>query len=544
MTIRIRDQRLRATRASRAVWTLLFLVAFSFTGLLEAAAPFQAEEATIADIHAAMRTGQISCRSLVTMYLERIAAYDKKGPAINAVITVNPKALTLADELDARFARSGFSGPLHCIPIVVKDNYNTFDMPTTAGSLSLKGVVPPEDAWAVKKLREAGAIILGKTNLDEFARGAQGLSSLGGQTLNPYALDRIPGGSSAGTGAAVAASLAAAGLGTETGVSIRNPSTNNSLVGIAPTRGLVSRYGIVPISFTQDRGGPMARTVADAAAVLDAIAGYDPQDFDTAWSVGRLPQSYTAFLKGDGLNGARIGVVRELFGPEGSETTKIVNAAIQEMRRQGAIVVDPVPVDPVLAEMLPILDPAYLRNRHTMPVELVKVLSDARVNDYEFKFALNDYLAQLGPEAPIKSLDDLIESDKFLPRLKNGLLGSNEYASLDIEEYIERLLRQRAISATVAKVMADHNLDALVYPMKIDPAPKIGESAASGHVLSSIPGLPAIVVPVGFTGDGLPVSVEFLGKPFTEPTLIKLAYSYEQATHHRRPPASTPPLSK
>ena len=525
-----------------ALLLFLPLVALPSYDLSQAPEPFVLEEATIERIHEAMRSGDVDCLSLVEMYLARIEAYDKQGAAINAIITLNPRALRTAEELDAEFSRSGFTGPMHCIPVIVKDSYDTADMPTTAGSISLQGVVPPEDAFVVRRLRQAGAIILGKANLDEFSSGSTGLSSLGGQTRNPYALDHIPGGSSGGTGAAVASNFATVGMGEETGTSIRNPSTNNNLVGIAPTRGVVSRYGIVPISFTQDRAGPMTRTVADAAIVLDAIAGYDPRDLSTAWGVGAIPPSYTEFLRADGLQGARIGVVRELFGPDHTETSQLVSAAVSELKGQGAFIVDSVPFDSLLSETLPRFDPAYVHHYRGVEIDLVTVLSDARTNTYEFRTAINEYLNRPDYDAPIKSLTDLIESGEFLPRLEDRLPAYEQFASLNEEEYLERLMRHRALRNVVVKLMSDQDLDALVYPMKTEPAPRIGERAPAGNVLSSMTGFPAIVVPAGFTTESLPVSVEFLGRPFSEPTLIKLAYSYEQATMHRRPPASVPPL--
>jgi amidase len=282
------------------------------------AAPFRltwTEEATIADIETALRAKELTCRELVQGYIDRIEAYDRKGPALNAIITVDPNALATAEALDARFAQTGTTGPLHCVPVIVKDNYNTVDMPTSAGSLSLKGSIPPNDAFIVRKLRDAGALMLAKANMAEFARSPFETvgSLLPGYTRNPYALDRVPAGSSGGTAAAVAANFGAVGLGTDTGNSIRGPSSHTSLVGIRPTMGLTSRDGIVPVFLNRDVGGPMARTVADAVAVLDVIAGYDPADPVTASSQGKRPDSYLTFLDKDGLKGMRIGVLRQLF---------------------------------------------------------------------------------------------------------------------------------------------------------------------------------------------------------------------------------------
>src|SRR5215831_327357 len=273
----------------------------------------------VADIRAALQARQLTCRQLVQMYLDRIAVYDKNGPALSAIIMINPNALSTADALDAKFAQSGFAGPLHCVPLIVKDNFNTADMPTTAGSLSLKGSAPLRDAFQVRKLREAGAVVLAKSNMAEFAWSPfETVSSmLPGYTRNPYALDRVPAGSSGGTAAAIAANFGAVGLGTDTGNSIRGPSSHTSLVGIRSTMGLTSRDGIVPLFLDKDIGGPMARTVADAVAIFEVIAGHDPADPVTAAAEGKRPDSYLKFLDREGLRGTCIGVVRQLFmGPD------------------------------------------------------------------------------------------------------------------------------------------------------------------------------------------------------------------------------------
>ena len=304
------------------LWALLIVIAWPLSVGPARGGSFDlmtTAEATISDIHAALEARQLTCRQLVQLYIDRIEAYDKKGPALNAIIMVNPNALAVADALDAKYAQSGFAGPLHCVPVIVKDNFNTVDMPTSAGSLSLKGSMPPSDAFQVRKLREAGALILAKSNMAEFAWSPFETvgSLLPGYTRNPYALDRVPAGSSGGTAAAVAAGFGAVGLGTDTGNSIRGPSSHTSLVGIRSTMGLTSRDGIVPLFLNRDIGGPMSRTVADAIAVFDVIAGHDPNDPVTAASEGKRPDSYLKFLDKEGLRGARIGVLRQLFmGPD------------------------------------------------------------------------------------------------------------------------------------------------------------------------------------------------------------------------------------
>src|ERR1700720_869555 len=306
----------------------------------EADRPFHLIEASITDIHQAMQAGTLTCHSLVQQYLDRIEAYDKQGPAVNAMLYVNPRALQQAGAMDQEFKRTRKLKPLACIPVVLKDNFETADMPTTAGSILLKGVQPPKDAFAVAKLRDNGVLILGKANLQEFASGGISVSSLGGQTKNPYDLTRTPGGSSGGTGAAVAANFAVAGTGSDTGGSIRSPASANSLVGLRPTRGLISRDGIVPVSFTQDTIGPMTRNVSDTATLLDVMVGYDPNDPVTALSVGNIPKTYTSFLE-NGLKGARLGVVTNLFGsgPEHQEVNQVMAKAIDALKEQGAVIV-------------------------------------------------------------------------------------------------------------------------------------------------------------------------------------------------------------
>jgi Asp-tRNA(Asn)/Glu-tRNA(Gln) amidotransferase A subunit family amidase len=509
---------------------------------------FDVYEATISDIHEAIVARRTTCVQVVQGYLDRIEAYDKQGPMINAVIAVNPTALDQARAFDDAFARTGMiPGPLAGIPIVLKDNIETTEMPTTAGSLSFDGYLPAQDSTVVARLRAVGAIILAKVNLDEFSRGSSGTSGKGGQTRNPYDTDHIPGGSSAGVGAAIAAGFATAGIGTETGVSIRNPTTNGSLVGVAPTRGLVPTAGIIPISFTQDRAGPIARTAADAARVLAAIVGYDPRDPQSALSFRRVRDDYTSgTMSADRLHGARIGVARELFGTGGAEAEsgKIVDIAIEDLRRLGAEIIDEIPLQKWLDVRLPVLDPIYPGEDRT----LATVLSDARTNGWEQRAAMNMYLNASGAAAPYTDIDALIDSGTVMASTHAGFLRTREL-DLDRPEYAERILRMSAVQSTVLNTMAQLRLDAIVYPMKTQPAWPIGGEAdpdatiaGSGNVLSSIPGLPAVVVPAGYTTNGLPVNIEFLGSPFSEPELLGFAHHYQSATNRRHPPASTPSL--
>jgi Asp-tRNA(Asn)/Glu-tRNA(Gln) amidotransferase A subunit family amidase len=490
--------------------------------------PFDIMEATIPELQAALATGQITSRELVDLYLARITTYDQQGPTLNAISTIAPKARTEAEALDAERKAKGSRGPLHGIPIIVKDNYDTADMQTTAGSRSLAGWIPPADAFLVKRLRAAGALIIAKSNMHEFAYGWETIGSLFGQTRNPYALTRNAGGSSGGTGAAIAANFATVGMGSDTCGSIRVPASVNSLVGIRGTQGLLSRTGILPLSHTQDIGGPLGRTVTDVAIVLDAIVGYDPADPQTAKSLGNIPERYTAFLDLKGLRGARLGLVTNFSGTAADPAvTAVVLAALNEMRAQGAEVVE-------------VTIPNW-QALFTAPLDPYVVIGQ------EFKFDLNAYLVQR-PTAPVHSLEEILASGKVSahetvePRLRDA----QAVATQDTKEYYEHLARRSTIKQAILQAMAANRLDALVYPTVSQKAPLLNELQPLESVtcyLSANAGLPAITVPGGFTADGFPVGVELLGRPWSEPTLLKLAYAYEQATRHRRSPASTPALT-
>jgi Asp-tRNA(Asn)/Glu-tRNA(Gln) amidotransferase A subunit family amidase len=509
------------------VHVLMLVLGVGSTGTAHAAG-FQlatTQEATIADIHAALKARQITCRQLVQMYLDRIEAYDKKGPALNAIVMVNPNALVTADTLDARQAQSGFVGPLHCIPIIVKDNYDTVDMPTSAGSLSLKGSIPTKDAYQVKKLRDAGAIMLAKSNMAEYAWSPFETvgSLLPGYTRNPYALDRVPAGSSGGTAAAVASNFGAVGLGTDTGNSIRGPSSHTSLFGIRSTMGLTSRDGIVPLFLNRDVGGPMARTVADAVAIFDVIAGYDPADPVTAASQGKRPASYLTFLDKDGLKGARIGVLEQLMGPTmDPEIGKLLGRALGDMRAQGAEVVD---VNVAEIDQIPL--PKLFCNR--------------------FKHDINAYLATLGPQAPVKNLDEILASQKFHPSIEKRMLDAQAEAAPDQNPKCQEATENgKKLAEGVLKAMDDAKVDVLVYPSWNNPPRLIGDlntpHGNNSPRISPPTGFPAVTVPMGFVHGSLPAGLQILGRPWSEATLIKISYAYEQATRHRRPPASTPML--
>jgi Asp-tRNA(Asn)/Glu-tRNA(Gln) amidotransferase A subunit family amidase len=511
---------------------------FSLPGLACApasgpAAPrFVLEETTISDIHAAMEAGDLTARQLVEMYLERIAAYDKRGPALNAIIRINPRALERADELDAAFAESGLTGPLHGIPVIVKDNYDTHDMPTSGGSRSLADSVPPDDAFQVRRIREAGAIVLAKSNMAEFAFSPYETigSAIPGYTRNPYATNRVPAGSSGGTAAAVAANLGAVGLGTDTGNSIRGPSSHNSLVGIRSTMGLTSRDGIVPLYFNRDIGGPMARTVEDAVRVFTVIAGHDPADPVTVAALEHEVDSYTDFLDPEGLRGKRIGVVRYHANADNThpDVLQRFNAALGDLEVAGAEIVDPV------------------------HIELLENRPEGGFWCARFKHDLESYLASLGPGAPVKTLEEIIESGQFHHSVRQRLQRSMQEISPDESEACAVAAANSARLATeVAGLMETDDLDALVYPSWSYPPRLIGdlESPAgdNSQILSPQTGFPAITVPMGFVtleDRELPVGLQILGVAWSEPTLIEIAYAYEQATRHRVPPLTTPALSR
>ena len=489
---------------------------------------FVLEEATIADIHQAMKQGILTCRSLTEMYLKRIEQFDQKGPALNAVILVNPRALEIADEMDAALKTKGLIGPLHGIPLLLKDNVDTGDMDTTGGSLSLKGFRPDDDAFITRNLKEAGALILAKVNLHEFAVWGESVSSILGQTLNPYDLTRTPGGSSGGTGAGLAANYGVVGIGTDTINSIRSPASACGLVGIRPTIGLVSRDGIIPYSFTQDTAGPLARTVADAVAVLDAIAGYDPSDAATAWSVGQVPETYTVNLNPQGLKGKRIGVLRSFFGggPDHQEVNAAMEKCIAAMRGQGAEIVEV-----------------------TDPIDSNYLVSEVSLHLHDLKDHLNSYLAVLGPKAQVHSLSDIIASGKYHPGIEDNIKKA-EKLSTSTPEYRERLVKRSELQTQTMKLLADYRLDALVYPHQKRLAVPVGQTQIERNgVLGSVTGFPSIVVPGGFSSPsssapiGVPIGLEILGRPWSEPNLIQIAYAFEQATKFRRPPESTPSLA-
>jgi Asp-tRNA(Asn)/Glu-tRNA(Gln) amidotransferase A subunit family amidase len=500
--------------------------------LLVGAAALSAQQldlraATVQDINRALEAGTITSEELVRRYLARIEAYNEQGPALRAVIVTAPNAIERARELDAERARSGPRSPLHGIPVVVKDTVDTIDAPTSGGAIGYANTTPLLDATVVRKIKEAGAIILAKGNLDEFNLGSQGISSIFGQTLNPYDLGRNPGGSSAGPGVSVNVGFAAIGIGTETGASIRSPSSNNSLVGLAPSQGLISRAGILPISYTQDRAGPMARSVWDAALLASYMKGLDGEDLFTHASLGKVPeQPYTTFLHPEGLRGARIGVLRDLFreGAEYEEINQLIEAEIAVMQEQGAIIVDGL----------------------STGMDLVKFFPLARASTEEFLEAFRVYSQRRGDTLPYETLQELVDSGEMLPRLMDSYQRYIDRGPTEFDpEYLARLANRENVKSLLVDLMDKYELDALVHPFKSLAAPPLGtgDRGVRDNPISAITGLPALVVPAGVNSEGLPIAVEFLGRPFSEAVLFRLGYGYEQATRHRVLPETTPPLA-
>jgi amidase len=497
---------------------------------------FELEEATVVDLQAGMQSGKYTSQALTERYLARIQELDRKGGMpLLSVIELNPDALAIAAALDKERKEKGPRGPMHGIPVLIKDNIATADrMQTTAGSLALVGAVPSKDAFIVERLRAAGAVILGKTNLSEWAnfrstKSSSGWSARGGQCRNPYALDRTPSGSSSGSGTAAAANFCAVAVGTETDGSIVSPAAAASLVGLKPTVGLVSRSGIIPISHSQDTAGPMTRTVADAAALLSVLAGIDPSDAATATSQGKAHADYTKFLDPQGLKGARIGVPRERFFGYHAPTDALVEKAIELMKAQGATIIDPAPI-PTAAK---IDEPEF------------------EVLLYEFKADLEAYLAGLGDKTKVKTLADLIRfndehRDTEMPYFGQELFHmAQAKGPLTDKKYRKALQDSRRFAREqgIDAVMAKHKLDALIAPTQAPPG--LIDLVNGDHWLGSsstpaaVSGYATLTVPAGYVY-GLPVGLSFIGRAWSEPVLLKLAYAYEQASKHRRPPTFAP----
>lgn len=499
--------------------------------------PFELEEATLADLEAGMTSGRMTARSITQQYLDRIQALDKQGPTLRHVIEMNPDALSIADSLDQERKAGRVRGPLHGVPILLKDNIGTADrMTTTAGSYALEGSIPLQDSFVAAKLRAAGAVLLGKTNLSEWANfrsthSSSGWSGRGGQAKNPYVLDRNPCGSSSGSGGAVSANLCALAIGSETDGSIVCPSSANGVVGIKPTIGLVSRAGVIPIAHSQDTAGPMTRTVRDAAILLNALAGIDPRDPATSASGGRRQIDYTDYLDPNGLRGARIGVARAKFFGYSDVTDKIINDAIDGMEAKGAVIVDPANIDT-----------AGKFDDSEFDVLL-----------YEFKADLNTYLASLGPKAPVKTLEDIIaynsaHKDQEMPYFGQEIMTQAQAKGpLTEKKYLDELASNLKMSRTdgIDATMDKYKLDAIVAPTS-NPAWVTdlvnGDHFSGGSSTpAAVAGYPNINVPAGFSHN-LPVGISFFGRPYSEAALIKFAYAYEQLSKQRRAPRFIPTL--
>lgn len=511
---------------------LLILILAALAGpAAHAQAPFEVHEATIADIHAAMKAGRLTCRALVEQYLRRIDVFDKNGPALNAIVITNPDALKIADEMDQRLKTGAPMAPLHCIPTIVKDNFETVGLQSANGSLALAGFVSNKDAFQVKRIKDAGALVIAKSNMAEWAfTPNETLSSiLPGYTKNPYALDRATAGSSGGTAAAVAASFGAVGLGSDTGNSIRGPSSHQALVGIRSTMGLTSRAGVMPLNLLADIAGPMARTVADAVAVFQAIVGSDPADPVTAAAAAHLPQNYAAALVPGGLKGARIGVLRYAYERDTTdpEIVQVFMRAVDDLRAAGATIIDPGVVEGI----------ADIRRQAGAGPCM------------GFKYDINRYLASHGGRIPVKSLAEIVKSGRFHPTVRRQL----EQSEAGVENgpdsaacQAEMAYREQ-VRAAVVKSMDAQNIDAWVYPTWSNPPRLIGDLNTPGgdnsQFFSPVTGFPSIQVPMGYTRGGrLPAGLTFFGRAWSEATLIRYAYAYEQATRHRRAPETTPPL--
>jgi len=493
-----------------------FLIAL---GLAQTAALGDALDKTIPELQEAMAAGELSSADLVRQYLARIEAFDRRGPVLRSMVYINPRAIEHAEALDLERQAGKVRSPLHGIPIVLKDNYDTYDMPTSAGSIALAGYVPGDDGYQVARLREAGAVFIGKANMHELADGITTISSIGGQTRNPYDPERVPGGSSGGTGAAIGAGLATVGMGSDTCGSIRIPAANNNLFGLRVTQGLSSRDGIVPLSHTQDVGGPLATSVIDLVLVLDETVGPDPADPQTSQSVGHVPESYRSSLDENALQGLRLG----MFGPYLEEDgafeamTKVVRDAAAAMAEHGAVLVD---VD------LP---------------DVEALLKDSGVIGKEFRPDLHDYLAA-AENPPVHTIAEILEKGLFHTAMKERLEGHRDREE-DPEAYRAQLDKRLVVKQALLDLLDREDLDALIYPtLRMKPA-RIGDpQRGSSCSLSANSGLPAITMPAGFTTDGLPVGIELLARPFEEANLLSVAYAYEHKTRPRRAPSRTPSL--
>lgn len=488
---------------------------------------FNVVETTIAQVHQAFQNKSLTCTQLVDIYLERIAKYDK-STQLNAIVFTNPNVQKRSKELDEEFSKTGKLRELHCVPVILKDNFDTADMATSGGSMVLKSSLPPDDAFMVKKLREAGAIILAKSNMAEWAFSPYfTISTTLGETRNAYDLKRVPAGSSGGTASAVAANFGLVGMGTDTGNSIRGPASHLALVGIRSTIGATSRDGVIPLLLNRDIAGPMTRTVEDAARVFNVIDGYDPNDSSTEKAKGKLPDNYLDYLKRDGLKGVRIGVLRELSDTPtaNTEIEKLFNQAIMDLQKAGAIITD------------------------DFEIPNFEMLTKSTGFCSRFRYDINNYFVSLGDKSPVKRLKAIVDAKKYHETSEGGM----EWAmSRDVppEQHeipcvdVEGDPRRKALLNGVVKAMDDHKIDVIIYPSWNNPPRKIGDTKSphgnNSPIIAPHSGQPAITVPMGFTEKGLPAGLQLLGRPFSDALLFQYAYAYEQATRHRKPPALFP----
>lgn len=486
-------------------------------------------ELTIEQAQQAIKTRQITCEELTRRYLQRIEVYDQSSK-LNAIIQLNPNAMNKAKLLDARFQATASMQPLHCIPVILKDNFDTADMPTEAGSIALKGSLPPDDAFMVQRLRDSGAIIIAKSNMGEWAFSPyETISSTHGETRNAYDLSRVPAGSSGGTASAIAANFGIIGMGTDTGNSIRGPAAHLALVGIRSTIGLTSRDGIVPLLANRDIAGPLMRTVKDTATVFTIIAGYDPKDSVTWHLKGQKKMDYTRHLNINGLHGARLGVLRQLYDTDNADfdVIDLMDQAIKDLRKAGATIIDP------------------------FEVERFEALSKATGFCSRFRFDLKQYLRSLGDSAPVKTLDEVFTDKRFLEQSKEAMQWA---MSVDVDPQLQTPpcidvqgdpRRQQFLHAVIA-AMDKHQVDAIIYPSWSNPPRRLADKDSphgnNSPVIAPHTGQPAITVPMGFTPEHLPTGLQFIARPYDEHKLFQYAYAYEQATQHRRPPSLFGPL--
>jgi len=496
---------------------LVSLLLLCFAGLLHAQEYFEVTEASILEIQSALESGEVTSVEITRRYLDRISAYDRSGPELNSLVRINPGALEIAAALDEERRTTGPRSPLHGIPVIIKDNYNTTDLPTTGSSVSLAGFIPNANATQVDRLIAAGAIVIAKSNLHEFAYGITSISSLQGQTRNPYDPRRVPGGSSGGTGAAVAASFGAVGMGSDTCGSIRIPSAFNNLVGLRPSKGLSSIYGVMPLSHTQDVAGPLARNASDLAIVLDAVSGYDPKDEATSIMVNQPAPGFLDKLDSESLDGLRIGRLMDYFERADNGVEGVIEGAVERLENEGVVVID-----------------------LEIP-EMAGLIARSGLIGHEFRNDLNQYLTSFGSK-DMSSLADIVDQGLYHAAVE-GALGRSRSSEFDEQAYQEAYAVRAELRELIEKTMESYRLDALLYPTIGELQVYTGESQAGSNCsISANSGLPAISIPAGFSANDLPVGMELLGTFLNDTRLVSIAYQIENLLQVRQTPITTPPL--